>query len=475
MRQGGVGLAELVASSAAAKAAARSALVAHLALLDRHGRILSVNEAWKDFARRNGGYEPASLGPGADYLAPCRTAADTDALAARALAGINAVLAGELAQFSMEYPCSSDGVERRFVMTVAPLGNAGEAAAMVSHLDITIIRQAEREAISRERHYRAIFDNAAVGIGEFDGDGRWLRGNDRLQRIAARGAAGFAATSRLDLLHPADRDAAAAQLARMRRGAVGGERLEQRWMLPDGSFAWVAATTSCVRGADGAIACFVVVVEDIAERKAADLRQRTLLHELAHRGKNLLAVIQSIAMRSLNGQGGVAQARGAFLGRLQALAKTYGTLVDQRFDGAHLEAILDNELAPFNGRVQASGPSLVLGAKAAQTFTLVVHELATNAAKYGAMSAITGRLAVRWEILGQAEARRLRFTWQERGGPMVGPPERSGFGTTLISVIAGAEFGCTPELIYAPEGFRYRIEVPLARLEPAPLADLAVA
>src|SRR3954454_20204978 len=124
--------------------------------------------------------------------------------------------------------------------------------------------------------------------------------------------------------------------------------------------------------------------------------------------------------------------------------------------------------SPPSARVRISGPAMMLTVKAAQTFALVVHELATNAAKYGALSVPAGHLTVAWHIGGLPEQRRLIFDWMEERGPPAEPPVRRGFGTTLISVVAGGDFGCKPELTYGPEGFRYRLDAPLSRLGTVP-------
>jgi two-component sensor histidine kinase len=189
-----------------------------------------------------------------------------------------------------------------------------------------------------------------------------------------------------------------------------------------------------------------------------------LLQELAHRGRNLLAVIQSIASRSLSGNRTLAEGREAFNGRLHALAQTYTALTHEAFEGALIDNLLRSELAAFGGRAQISGPNLILTVKAAQTFALVIHELATNAAKYGALSVPTGCLKITWDVSGPPEQPRLVFAWVEEGGPPAMAPTRRGFGTTLILSVAGAEFDCTPELTYGADGFRYRLDAPLSRL-----------
>ena len=168
---------------------------------------------------------------------------------------------------------------------------------------------------------------------------------------------------------------------------------------------------------------FIVSIEDISHQKVVERRQQTLLHELSHRGRNLLGVIQSITRRSLTADKPLTAARDALLGRIHALAKTYDSLTGAAFNGVQLNVVLQDELKSFGGRVHMSGPSLLLTDKATQTMALIIHELATNASKYGALSHPDGILSIDWNVTGPEEARRLRFDWQETGGP---PPVASG-------------------------------------------------
>lgn len=440
------------------------ALPAHIAVVDEAGRIVLVNQAWTAFAQRNGAGDHAGVMVGASYLEICRHAAAADTFARQALQGIEAVLSGTQAQFSMEYPCYTATDLYWFVMTVASLGPGTSSGAIISHQDITASKHAQAAQYANDARVRAMFENAAVGIAELAPDGRWLSVNRQLSRITRHSAAELQSKTLFDITHAADADADRANIEAMRSGGVDSYSAERRFLRPGGAEIWVNATVSCVRAADGAIDRFILVAEDISERKRAEERQRVLLLELAHRGKNLLAVIQSIASRSLSGEHSLPEAREAFNRRLHALSKTYGTFTSDSFNGAPLAGILMNELSAFGGRANVDGPGILLTVKAAQTFTLIAHELATNAAKYGALSVPGGHLRVAWRIAGTAGQPRLLFDWDEQGGPPAVPPTRRGFGTTLIAQVAGAEFDCKPQLDYGQQGFRYRLDAPLERL-----------
>lgn len=205
-----------------------------------------------------------------------------------------------------------------------------------------------------------------------------------------------------------------------------------------------------------------VFVRDISDRRVAEERQQVLMRELAHRGKNLIAVIQSIAARTLSGERSLAESNSVLAGRLGALARTYGSLTQADGEGASLLAITSAELEAFSSRVEFGGPDIKLTARAAQTLSLVIHELATNAAKYGALSVSAGRVTVNWRIEQDVADARLRFEWCERGGPPARRSEHPGFGTSLLTKVAGSEFECVPELIFEDEGLTYRLEARLA-------------
>ena len=208
----------------------------------------------------------------------------------------------------------------------------------------------------------------------------------------------------------------------------------------------------------GAINC----AYDITERKQAEEHQRFLMGELAHRGGNLLAVIQSIVSRSLAGTKPLAVERNTLLLRLQALARSQSVLMSKGFQGAPVAEIIRLEFEAFSDRIVAAGPDVMLNSRAAQTFALLLHELATNATKYGALSqADKGQVDIRWSINGTAKEARFKFRWQERDGPPVVVPTRKGFGSLLLEKLASQDFGAQPKIEFAPNGLLYSIDASL--------------
>jgi two-component sensor histidine kinase len=205
----------------------------------------------------------------------------------------------------------------------------------------------------------------------------------------------------------------------------------------------------------------VISWEDITASRQAEARQQMLMREVLHRTKNLLAVIQSIAAGTFRRTDDPAQE--AFLSRLHALSKAHGLLTDASGQGAMLEDIVRGQLAGFAGTILINGPPVLLRPSAAQSFALVVHELATNAAKHGALSRPAGSVTVRWDIHANGSTTKLRFLWQERGGPRVLKPAHKGFGTLLLEhAIAGID--SEPSIDFAPHGLIYQTDTPLDML-----------
>jgi len=199
---------------------------------------------------------------------------------------------------------------------------------------------------------------------------------------------------------------------------------------------------------------------DYLEGKRADEIQATLAREIQHRNNNLLSVIQTIATRSLSGSYTLAEAKAAFEARLQALARANSQLINSNWSGVNLSEIVRLELQPYAERTVIDGIDIILSPQHAQNFTLTLHELATNAAKYGALSNGSGKVGVSWTIMRQNGNNKLGFKWQERGGPPVIVPTRHGFGTTLLK-------GTFPDALidYAGEGLSCEIDIPIGQDE----------
>lgn len=206
-------------------------------------------------------------------------------------------------------------------------------------------------------------------------------------------------------------------------------------------------------GKTGALATIV----DISERVAAERRRQILTSEIRHRGRNLLSVVQAIAARTMIGERSMDEARSRFLAAIQALARTHDLFLDAAV--APLAKIAEGELLPFGDRATIDMCDLMLSESAAQDFAMIIHELATNAVKYGALSGSKGLVAISGCLTGD----QLEFVWEERDGPRVSPPRRQGFGHTILSEVA-RRFGSKVEIDFRPEGLRYALTADLEKI-----------
>lgn len=243
---------------------------------------------------------------------------------------------------------------------------------------------------------------------------------------------------------------------------------EFRTLSPDGEVRWILSRGRAFYDDTGRAVSMAGVSLDISARKAAEERQRLLLDELNHRVKNTLATVQSIAVQTRRDTLDAAGFERAFLERLNALARVHDLLSRVAWEGASLADVVSQTLAPHfvasnrGGRLSLDGPDVRLGPNAAVTLTMAFHELATNAAKYGALSVESGRVQVRWRADDPRVPSAIEITWRESGGPAVVPPARRGFGTRFIETGLAREFDGTVELVFNPEGVRCRMTIPLS-------------
>lgn len=212
-----------------------------------------------------------------------------------------------------------------------------------------------------------------------------------------------------------------------------------------------------------------VVHRDITERKELEALREAVARELHHRMRNVLSIVNSMVAISAASAESVEEFKESLTGRLGALAATQAALRFGAEAGASLSGLLLAELAqyrsPDGANISIEGPPVSLGPKAAQLLALAVHELATNSAKYGALSQAGGRVAVTSAFQGEGDEGLLVIQWREDGGPPVKPPERQGFGTRLIKKVVAKALRADVALEYRPEGLVCRLAVPRTMLD----------
>jgi two-component sensor histidine kinase len=201
---------------------------------------------------------------------------------------------------------------------------------------------------------------------------------------------------------------------------------------------------------------------DIDERKRAEERRTLLIHELNHRVKNTLAAVQSIARQTLRSERDPAEMSEVFTARLVSLSAAHDILTRENWEGAGLRELAQVALGAFDERrIRMSGPDVRLGARAAIALSMALHELATNAAKYGALSGEAGNVALAWTTRRANDEVLLELEWRETGGPPVAAPKRRGFGSRLLTQGVRADLNGAAELRFEPDGVICRITAPL--------------
>jgi PAS domain S-box-containing protein len=259
-------------------------------------------------------------------------------------------------------------------------------------------------------------------------------------------------------LHPDDVNALREVVAHFEEGAQSYET-EFRIVRPDGEIRWCTGTAAATVNKAGRIVRVSGVTIDITERKRAEERQNLLAREVDHRAKNALALAQSI-VRLTRGDD-VKDYVQAVEGRINALARVHTILSLSSWQGAEIGKLVDEELAPYStgAQIECHGPEIQLQPATAQTLALALHELVTNSAKYGALSALSGRLNIEWT----AQADVFQLLWEERDGPPVAKPVSRGFGTRSVIASIESQLGGRAEFDWRSEGLICRLSVPLAK------------
>jgi len=369
-----------------------------------------------------------------------------------------------------------DGTRVPFIPYPTPLfDSSGALTGAVNMLvDISARKQSEaaldremqrrRQGDQARQHLAAIIESSDDAIVSKDLDGVIVSWNPGAERLFGYSADEIIGKSITVLIPPDHLDEEPEILRRIRRG----ERIEHYETVrrrKNGRLIDISLTVSPVRDDEGRIVGASKIARDITERKLAESRRDLLVAELSHRVKNTLATVISISHQSFARAPSLEDARRSFEGRIRALAQTHSRLAEAKWSGVDLESMLRDEFAPYAGddssNVQLSGPAVTLNPRSAVVLGMAVHELATNAAKYGALSVRSGRVGVDWDVNASEEDRTLTMRWTESGGPPVTPPVRSGFGRLLLERALAADLDGKVQMVFAESGLRCTISFPL--------------
>ena len=307
-------------------------------------------------------------------------------------------------------------------------------------------------------------------------DGRLESWSDGAERIFGYRADEVRGRQADILFLPADL-AAGAHTRELETAREQGRAEDSRWHVrKNGERFWGNGVTMHVQ--DSEETGFLKILRDETPAKLAEEQRVLLLNELNHRIKNTLSIVQSIAEQTLRGAEVDSATRERLAERLQALSKAHDLLVEESWAGADLHAVLEQAIAPHrhpgDDPFRLDGPTIRLSPQQAVELSLASHELTTNALKYGALSQPGGAVEISWNLAQDGEGRRyMNLLWRESGGPVVQPPQHSGFGARLLAQALGREGYGRVKLDYRPAGLQCVIELPLSDAEETAMLDLA--
>jgi PAS domain S-box-containing protein len=332
------------------------------------------------------------------------------------------------------------------------------------NIDVTERKQVEQTLAERNIQLTLAAKAGLVGTYAYNADTEIMQISAGYAAIHGfpEGTIEIARSECLAGVHPDD----IARVEQFRREAFRECRreycVEYRIIRPGGELRWVETRCFLSFSGTGKPHRVVGVSIDITERKRVEEQQRTLLAELDHRVKNALSTVSAVVSHTWQGRRSVADFVAALDGRIRSMATTHELLSSSRWQGVSLTELVRRELEPYATRynTEISGPDILLKPEAGQAMATVLHELATNAAKYGALSTKNGRVSIRWDRLNGHPRSHLAFEWQELGGPPLVAVGKSSYGTSTIRDLIPYEFGGTVDLVLATEGVQCRLELP---------------
>jgi PAS domain S-box-containing protein len=363
-----------------------------------------------------------------------------------------------------------DGNVRTVIMSADVIELSGRPCLLTASVDITERKGVEAGLAASEARYRAAVITGRIAAWETDmaaGTRTWTEEGMALFGLDLPGGRGEVLGPNdefLKSLHPDDKH----MMAEFHRTADREDSYpcEYRIVRPDGTTIWVSGRGRVVaRGPDGWATRVANIVVDVTDRKRAEEQVQLLLQEISHRSKNLLAVVQAIASQTARRAETLPEFQEKFIHRVQGLAASHDLLVNEKWHGAPLADLVADQLAVFSdggARRSANGPHVVLTATAAQAIGMALHELSTNATKYGAWSDPAGTVAVSWHVDGNPPV--LHLSWVESGGPPVSPPARKSFGHVVFETMVAQSVDGIVRTEYAPGGLQWHLDVPLGNV-----------
>lgn len=432
-------------------------------VIDAEGRVIHVNEAWRRFCSENGG-DTESQYLGYNYFEICSNGITaSDAAAGGVARGVRETLASGV-PYRCEYPCHAPGKQRWFELCTYRLEGAdGRPYAVIQHRDITVryVSQHDaREAIRDAEILSALVASSRDAILSHDLGGRILTWNTAAQELF-----GFAAEEvigqSVEMLYP---KTWTQSLGRYRDDVLSGEAadFEAEMCGQGGRLLDLWVTASPIRGSAGDVVAISNILRDVTEMRAEEEAREAEAREVIHRAKNMLTVVNAIHRQTARKADSLEEFAEIFGARLQSLVTSTDVLVQGRWQAASLRNLAVSQLRPFVNdlsRVHLLGPEVSVDVQAAQVLGMALHELATNASKYGALAQPEGEITLSWEMIGGPGATVLRVAWEETGIALDGPPKSHGFGTDVLTKLAASMLGAEPVYALGTEGVVWRVEI----------------
>ncbi|MFX0541513.1 sensor histidine kinase [Roseovarius sp. S4756] len=336
-----------------------------------------------------------------------------------------------------------------------------EARAQMEQLQLR-----ERQLFESEAKFHAIADSVDQMIWSTLPDGFHDYYNSRWYEFTGMPEGSTDGEGWNDMFHPEDQDSA---WARWRHSLETGEpyEIEYRLRHRSGEYRWVLGRAQPVRGADGEIVRWYGTCTDIHKIKQAEEQRQLMLAEMNHRVKNSLAMVHAIVSQTLRQADDLEDAKASIQSRIGMMSRAHDRLVQSVWTETRIGEVVDAALSPHRtgqGRFEITGPDIPIGSKQALALTMALHELATNAVKYGALSNAQGRVRVAWSVQPGEDGEVFRFGWSESGGPPVAAPRRQGFGSRMVEQALAGYFNGAAELDYDPRGLLFNLEAPVSGL-----------
>jgi PAS domain S-box-containing protein len=424
------------------------------------GDLSGIITSWNPGAERLFGYAAEEMiGKSITLLIPAQLQQEEATI-------LEQVTSGQRVEHFETTRVHKDGTPVTISLTVSPVRNAQGMVVGASKIARDVTERKRAEQALAERNLQLAIAGRAALVGSYVYDVK--RGTMQVSQGYAtihglpEGTTETTISEWRARVHPEDLARAEGLRDQAFADRQNEDNAEYRIVLSTGEVRWIERRGSISYGEDGRPERVVGVNIDITERKQAEEHRNFLNAELDHRVKNVLATVCAIILQSHHDNASTEDFVASINHRIKSLATTHEMLSHSRWHGASLVEIIRSELAPYTAaNTDIDGPSIILKTDAAQATAMVLHELATNAAKYGALSKHGGQVSVRWFWLANGTLHhRLAIEWQEIGGPPVSAPSTSGYGTNIIRELIPFELGGTADLTFAPGGLRCRLEIP---------------